>query len=44
MAPSFNEIHFIHNDVFFRINMLDVNNEVIKELYDQMIAIFILEE
>ena len=24
MAPSFDEIYFIHNDVLFRINMLDV--------------------
>ncbi len=44
MAPSFDEIYFIHNDVLFRINMLDVNNEVNKELYDQMLATFKLEE
>ena len=27
MAPSFEEIYFIHNDVLLRINRLDVNNE-----------------
>ena len=44
MAPSFDEIYFIHNDVLLRINMLDVNNEVNKELYEQVLATFILEE
>lgn len=44
MAPSFEEIYFIHNDVFLRINMLDVNNEDNKELYEQVLATFILEE
>ncbi|MCJ7568081.1 MAG: hypothetical protein MUO58_11135 [Anaerolineales bacterium] len=44
MAPSFEEIYFIHNDVLLRISMLDVNNEVNKELYEQTLASFILEE
>lgn len=44
MAPSFKEIYFIHNDVLLRINMLDVNNEDNKELYEQVLATFILEE
>ena len=44
MAPSFDEIYFIHNDVLLRISMLDVNNEVNKELYEQILASFILEE
>jgi len=44
MAPSFEEIYFIHNDVLLRINMLDVNNEDNKELYEQVLATFILEE
>lgn len=44
MAPSFDEIYFIPNDVLLRISMLDVNNEVNKELYEQILATFILEE
>jgi hypothetical protein len=44
MAPSFEEIYFIHNDVLLRISMLDVNNEDNKELYERVLATFILEE
>ncbi|MCK5634008.1 MAG: hypothetical protein KAI06_02935 [Anaerolineales bacterium] len=44
MAPSFEEIYFIHNDVLLRISMLDVNNEDNKELYTHILASFILEE
>ena len=34
MAPSYEEIFFIKDDKFFRINMLDVDEEVNRELYD----------
>jgi len=44
MAPSFEEIYFIHNDVLLRINLLDVNNDDNKELYEQILVSFILEE
>ena len=44
MAPSFEEIYFIHNDVLLRVSMLDVNNEDNKELYERVLATFILEE
>lgn len=44
MAPSFEEIYFMHNDVLFRISMPDVNNEDNKELYTQILASFILQE
>ncbi len=44
MAPSFEEIYFIHNDVLLRISMLDVNNEDNNELYTRVLTSFILEE
>jgi hypothetical protein len=44
MAPSFDEIYFIHNDVLLRVSMLDVSDENNKELYEQVLATFILEE
>jgi len=44
MAPSFEEIYFIHNGVLLRISMLDVDNEDNKQLYTQVLASFILEE
>jgi hypothetical protein len=44
MAPSFEEIYFIHNGVLLRISMLDVDNEDKKQLYTQVLASFILEE
>ena len=44
MAPAFEEIYFIRNDVLLQISMLDVNNEDNKELYEQVLATFILEE
>jgi hypothetical protein len=44
MASAFEEIYFIRNDVLLRISMLDVNNEDNKELYEQVLATFILEE
>ena len=34
MAPSYEEIFFIKDDKFFRISMLDVDEEVNRELYD----------
>ena len=44
MAPSFEEIYYFQNDKIFRINMLDVDNEDNKELYDQILSTFSLEE
>ena len=44
MAPSYVNIYYLQNDILFRINMLDVNNEVNKELYEQMLSTFSLEE
>ena len=44
MAPSFEEIYYIQNDILFRINMLGVDNEDNKELYDQILSTFSLEE
>lgn len=40
MAPSYEEIYFIKDDMLFRINMLDVDNEGNKELYDQILSTF----
>ena len=44
MAPSYVDIYYLKNDILIRINMLDVNNEVNKELYDQILSTFSLEE
>ena len=44
MAPSYVDIYYLQNDILFRINMLDVNNEVNKELYEQMLSTFSFEE
>jgi hypothetical protein len=44
MAPSYEEIYFIKNDILFRINMLDVDNDDNKELYDFVLQSFSFEE
>ena len=44
MAPSYEEIYFIHNDMLFRINMINVDDEEIKALNDQMLSTFRFEE
>lgn len=44
MAPSYVDIYYLKNAILIRINMLDVNNEVNKELYDQILSTFSLEE
>jgi hypothetical protein len=44
MAPSYEEIYFIKDDILFRINMLDVDNEDNRELYDHMLRSFSFEE
>ncbi|MGB5933950.1 MAG: hypothetical protein WBH57_12905 [Anaerolineae bacterium] len=36
MAPSYEEIFFIKDDKFFRILMLDVDEEVNREFYDRI--------
>ena len=44
MAPSYEEIYFIKDDILFRINMLDVDNEDNRELYNFMLQSFSFEE
>jgi len=44
MAPSYEDIWFFQNDILFRINILDVENEDNRELYDQILSTFSLEE
>ena len=44
MAPSYEEIYFIKDDILFRINMLDVDNDDNRELYDFVLQSFRFEE
>jgi len=44
MAPSYEDIWFFQNDILFRINIVDVDNEVNQELYDQILSTFSLDE
>jgi hypothetical protein len=44
MAPSYEEIYFIKDDILFRINMLDVDNEDNREFYDFVLQSFSFEE
>ncbi|HEY44627.1 MAG TPA: hypothetical protein G4O11_11660 [Anaerolineae bacterium] len=44
MAPSYEEIYFIKNDILFRINMLDVDNDDNRELYDFVLQSFSFKE
>lgn len=44
MAPSFEDIYYLQKDILFKINMLDVDNEANKELYDQILSTFSLED
>jgi len=44
MAPSYEDIWFFQNDILFQINLLDVDNESNRELYDQILSTFSLEE
>jgi len=44
MAPSYEDIWFFQNDILFRINILDVDNESNRELYDQILSTFSLED
>jgi hypothetical protein len=43
MAPSFEDIYYIHNEIVFKISMLDVDNKTNKELYDQILSTYYLE-
>ena len=44
MAPSFEDIYFIKNDILFQINLLDVDDNYNRELYDQLLSTFSFEE
>ena len=44
MAPSMEEIYYLKDDRLFRINMLDVDIEINRDLYDQILSTFALEE
>jgi hypothetical protein len=44
MAPSYEDIWFFQNDILFRINILDVDNESNRALYNQILSTFSLEE
>jgi hypothetical protein len=44
MAPSFEDIWFFHNDILFQINILDVDIQSNRELYDQLLSTFRLED
>ena len=40
---EYGDINFLMNDILFQVNMLDVDNEVNKELYDHILSTFSLE-
>jgi len=44
MAPSYEDIWFFQNETLLRINILDVDNESNRELYDQILFTFILDK
>ncbi len=44
MAPSYEEIYFIKDNILLRINMLDVDNEDNREFYDFVLQSFSFEE
>jgi len=44
LAPSYEDIWFFQNDVLLRINLLDVDREINRELYDQILSTFRLED
>jgi len=44
MAPSFEDIYYIQDDMLYRINMLDVDHEDNRGLYEQMLSTFSFEE
>ena len=44
MAPSYEDIWFFHNDILFQINILDVDIQSNRELYDQLLSTFRLED
>jgi hypothetical protein len=44
MAPSYEEIYFIKDDILFRINILDVDNEDNREFYDFVLQSLNFEE
>ncbi|MFC1997322.1 hypothetical protein ACFLXI_06920 [Chloroflexota bacterium] len=44
MAPSYEDIWFFQNDILFRINILDVDIENNRALYDQILSTFRFED
>jgi len=44
MAPSYEDIWFFQKDILLRINILDVDNESNRELYDQILSTFSFED
>jgi hypothetical protein len=44
MASSFEDIYYLQNDILFRINMFDVDNENNKELYDKILSTYSIDE
>jgi hypothetical protein len=39
-VPSFVDIYFLHEDLLFQVNLLDVDQESNKDLYDQILSTF----
>ena len=44
MAPSYEDIWFFQKDILLQINILDVDNQSNRELYDQILSTFRLDE
>jgi hypothetical protein len=44
MAPSREDIYYMRDNLLFRIYMLDVDNDDNKELYEQILSTFSIEQ
>jgi len=44
MAGSYEDIWFFQNDILLRLNLLDVDREINRELYDQILSTFRLDD